>query len=180
MKPTRTLSPLLRELLQATRLARAPAFAEILRTMGFTSHDCPMWGIEAVSAGDDFYQPDENGRLAAIVPAFEGRHVVDLVACSFTTRAMCTRKGIATVLGFDDIADACAGLEPLAVHDDALSWLRNKCRGIVVIDWTAAPTLLRDVPSLLCESEATAERLTRAFERPNPYPPILVKDGATR
>ncbi len=180
MKPTRTLSPLLRELLQATRLARDPAFAEILLTMGFTSHDCPMWGIEAVSAGEEFYQPDENGRLAAIVPAFDGRHVIDLVACSFTTRAMCTRRGVATVLGLDDIADACAGREPLAVHDDALSWLRHKCRGVVVIDWTAGPALLRDVRELHCESEATAERLKWAFERPNPYPPILVRDGATR
>jgi len=35
---------------------------------------------------------------------FEGRHVVDLVACSFPTRAMRTRKGIATVLGLDEVA----------------------------------------------------------------------------
>ncbi len=130
--------------------------------------------------GDEFYQPDEGGRLAAIVPAFEGRHLVDLVACSFTSRAMRTRNGIATVLGFDRIEDACLGREPLRVHDHALSWLRNKCRGVVVIDWTAAPSLLRDVPSLVCESEATAAELTRAFERPNPYPPILVQNGETR
>jgi hypothetical protein len=180
MKKRRLPSPLLRELLQAARLARAPAFAEILLTAGWTSLGCPMWGIDAVSAGDTFYQPDENGQVAAILPAFEGPHLVDLVACSFATREMRTRRGIAQVLGHDWIEDACLGLQPLAVYADALSWLRNKCRGVVVIDWTAAPRLLRDVPALHCESEAVAAALTQAFERPSPYPPILVRNGETR
>jgi len=180
MKNRRLPSPLLRELLQAARLARKPEFAEILLTAGWTSVGCPMWGIDAVSAGDEFYQPDENGGMAAILPAYEGPHLVDLVACSFTSRQMRTRRGIAQVLGFDWIEDACLGLQPLAVHADALSWLRHGCRGIVVIDWTAAPRLLRDVPALHCENEAVAAALQQAFERPAPYPPIHVRNGETR
>ncbi len=180
MKSKRPLSPLLRELLQASQLAREPACAECLRTLGLSELGRPLWGIDAVSAGDVFYQPDLNGDLAAIVPAFEGPHLVDLVACFFDTRAMRTRRGIAPVLGFDRIEDACLGLQPLMVFDHALSWLHARCRGVVVIDWTAAPRLLRDVQAIRCESEATAEALRAAFERPNPYPPIYVQDGATR
>ena len=185
MKTDRFPSPLQRELFQAAQLARTAAFAEVLRTMGLGVLGCHMWGIEAVSAGDcfdqpAFYQPDENGKLAAIVPAFEGGDLVDLVACSFATRAMHTRKGIATVLGFDWIEDACLGLQPLIVYDNALSWLHHRCRGVVVIDWTAASRLLRDVPAIQCESDATAAALKAAFERPNPYPPIYVHDGVTK
>lgn len=152
-----------------------------------------MWGICGVSAGPEFYQPDDAGVLAAIVPAVEGPEdpyiegpgtegpgIVDLVACSLATRAMRTRRGIAAVLGHARIDDAVLGNQPLNVYDDALSWLRGGCRGVVVLDWPAAPLLLREVPALTCESRATAERLGAAFERPRPYPPILVHHGERR
>jgi hypothetical protein len=50
----------------------------------------------------------------------------------------------------------------------------------VILDWQAAPLLLREVPTLHCESQATADRLVGAFERPRPYPPILVHNGERR
>ncbi len=180
MKPIRPLSPLLRELLKASQLARRPAFAEPLRRFGLTSDLCPVWGIDSVSAGLEFYQPDDEGHMAAIVPAFEGPCIVDLVACHFGTRQMRTRKGIAAVLGFDWIEDAFLGNEPLRIYDNALTWLRAKCRGVVILDWQAAPDLLRNVPALRCESEDTAQRLLWALERPRSYPPILVRNGETR
>ncbi len=184
MKPARHLSPLLRELHQATLLARAPLFADALRAFGLTLEGCPLWGVASVDADETFYQPDEEGILSAIVPAYEdvrGRPtIVDLVACNFATREMRTRKGVATVLGHDLIENACLGCETLNVYDNALTWLRGKCRGVVIVDWQAASDLLRDVPGLCCESPATAQRLAAAFERPRPYPPILVHNGEKR
>ena len=53
-------------------------------------------------------------------------------------------------------------------------------RGVVVLDWNDAPLLLREVPALHCESDLTAQRLVRAFERPRPYPPVLVHNGEQR
>jgi hypothetical protein len=180
VKPIRPLSPLLRELLKASQLARRPAFAEPLRRFGLTSVLCPVWGIDSVVAGPDLYQPDEEGHMAAIVPAFEGSSIVDLVACHFGTRQMRTRKGVAAVLGHHWIEDACLGNEGLRIYDNAITWLLAKCRGVVVLDWQAAPHLLRDVPALHCESEQTAQWLQQAFERPNPYPPIVVTNGEYR
>jgi len=87
-------------------------------------------------------------------------------------------KGLGgTVLGHEWIDDAFLGNEPLAVYDNALTWLRGGCRGVVVLDCQAAPLLLREAPALVCESPATARRLTEAFERPRPHPPVLVHTG---
>jgi hypothetical protein len=158
-------------------MARLGAFARSLQEIGLTNLPVPMWGIACVSIGREFYQPDEDGKLALIVPAFEHGRIVDLVACPFATRQVRTRKGIAPVLGHEWIDDAKLGLEPLKVFDDVFSWLRGRCRGVVVLDFDAAPRLLRDVPSLHCESQAMADCLIEAFEWPLPYPPVLVPNG---
>ncbi len=174
------LSPLLRELLVASQLARRPVFANILRTVGLTYLECPVWGIASVVAGTELYQPDESGITAAIVPAFEGSNIVDLVACSFGSRQMRTRRGIAPLLGREWIEDDFLASQPLRVFDNALTWLRGKCRGIVILDWQAAPLLLREVPEFHCQSTATAQRLREAFEQPRPCPSILVPNGVSR
>jgi len=66
------------------------------------------------------------------------------------------------------------------VFDDVFTWLRGGCRGVVVLDFETAPRLLRDVPSLHCESRVTADRLIEAFEWPLPYPPVLLSNGVKR
>ena len=141
MRSSDLLSPLLRELHRASLLARAPAFADALRAFGLTPYDCPLWGVASVEADEVFYQPSEEGILSAIVPAYEGPRIVDLVACCFATREMRTRKGIASVLGHEWIEDSFLGNEPLKIFDNALTWLRGKCRGVVVLDWNDAPLL---------------------------------------
>ena len=155
-------------------MAQQSAFAEGLRELGLTGIPVPMWGLATVIAGPEFYEPDEGGTLAAIVPAFERSGLVDLVACSFVSREMRTRKGIASVLGHEWIERAVNNMDALTVFDDAFTWLRGRCRGVVVIDWNDAPRLLREVPQLKCQSRRTADLLAEAFERPLPYPPILL------
>jgi hypothetical protein len=161
-------------------MAQQDAFARSLREIGLANLAVPLWGIATVTAGREFYQPDEGGSMAVIVPAFEHGQIVDLVACSFGTLQMRTRKGIASVLGHERIDDAKLGLEPLKVFDDVFTWLHGHGRGVVVLDWKDAPRLLRDVPSLHCESRETADRLIEAFEWPLPYPPVLVSNGVKR
>ena len=173
-------SPLLRELVKASQMAQQSAFARSLKEFGLTNLVIPYWGIATVTVGREFYQPDEGGKLAVIVPAFEHGRIVDLVACSFETSQVRTRKGIASVLGHEWIDDAKLGLEPLKVFDDVFSWLRGRCRGVVVLDFDAAPRLLRDVPSLHCESPAMAQVLTETFGWPQPDPPITDSKGARR
>lgn len=155
-------------------MAQESAFAEILQDLGLTHIPVPMWGIAPVIAGQEFYEPDEGGTLAAIVPAFEKTGLVDLVACSFVSRQMRTRKGIVSVLGHEWIERAVSNNAQLMVFDDVFRWLRGLCRGVVVIDWTDAPRLLREVPELKCQSRHTADLLAEAFERPLHYPPILL------
>ncbi|HEX4511657.1 MAG TPA: hypothetical protein VH328_16325 [Burkholderiaceae bacterium] len=177
MTSTRPPSPLLRELLKASQMARGPLFAPRLSAAGLPVLGVPLWGIDVVSAGTQFYQPDEAGTLAAIVAAYHGRSMVDLVACSFTTRETRTRKGVAVVLGEEWIEDARFGSRPLRIFDDVFTWLNGSCRGVVVIDWQEAPHHLRDISQIHCESAVTADRLIRAFERPTPYPRVLVCNG---
>ena len=158
-------------------MAQQSAFASSLRKIGLTNLPLPMWGIATVTVDHEFYQPDEGGKLAVIVPVLDREQIIDLVACTFGTLQVRTRKGVAPVLGHEWIDDAKLGLEPLKVFDDVLSWLRGRCRGVVVLDFEAAPRLLRDVPALHCESHAMAEFLIEGFEWPLPYPPVLVPNG---
>lgn len=168
------VSQLHRELLGAYCLAREPAVAQGLRDIGVAPPAWPLWGIGAVSAGPRHYQPDPDGTCALIAGAYEDGALVDLVATSVTSLAMRCRRGDARLLGFDIIERAREHDCPLIVFDNACAWARHRGLGVVIVDWNRGPELLRDVPRLLCKSPAMALRLKRAFERPRPYPEILV------
>jgi len=155
-------------------------FADLLQRFRLPSIDLddpPFWGIAEVSAGPTFYQPEEEGLLAAIVPAVEDGEIVDLVACGVDSRQMRTRRGIADLLGYDCIPEYPFSEIPLPVYDDVLGWLRAGCQGVVVLDWQTGAPRLRHASALCCESEATADRLLQAFQRPPRYPEIFVRNG---
>jgi hypothetical protein len=178
---TSTGSPptLLRELEEATLLARAPAFADRLASVGLTScGEFEGFGIARVIAGLEFYEPHEDGVPALIVPAVEQGEIVDLVACAFGSRLMRTRCGIARLLGHDHVVDRTFfSNEQVEVFEDAFAWVKAAGEGVVVIDWQFGPSLLRDLPALRCAHAETATRLRDAFVRPPPYPPIHLNHG---
>lgn len=178
MKSSGSSPTLLRELAEATLLARTPTFARLLSEAGLASDVYEVIGVANVVAGPSFYEPHEDGTPAVIVPAMEEGHLVDLVACAFASRQMRTRTGVARLLGYDRVVD-CTFFEDetVEVFADPFAWLKGLCEGVVVIDWQLGLPLLRDLPGLRCTCRATLERLHEAFERPNPYPTLTLCKG---
>ncbi len=133
-----------------------------------------LWGLATVTADDRFYEPDPEGRFAIIAGAFEEGRLIDLVAMSVATRAMRRRRGETALLGSEAIEFARETERPLRVFSHPLSWVRNRCHGVVVLDWRLAPYLLADLPAITCDSPLLAARLQQAFDRPIPAPTIFV------
>lgn len=92
---------------------------------------------------------------------------------------LATWTGRAFALGEDNIVNAatyafdCA----LHVHRDPLSWLQDRARGIVVLDWRRAFDMLRDAPRI-----AIGEGLLPLYRRHMrcPLPEIEVVDALGR
>jgi hypothetical protein len=169
---------LLRELEEATLLARTPTFADSLKSVGLASCEVEGFGVARVLADTEFYEPHEDGHPALIVPAIEQGCLVDLVACAFGSRLMRTRCGIARLLGLDHVHNRTFFAdEQVEVFADAFAWVKAGCKGVVVIDWQVGHWPLRDLPAIRCADAATGKRLRDAFVRPNPYPPIHLDHG---
>lgn len=178
MNSTGSSPTLLRELEEATLLARTPTFADSLKSVGLASFEVEGFGIARVLADEEFYEPHEDGDPVIIVPAVEQGEIVDLVACAFHSRQMRTRCGIARLLGLDHVFNQTFFAdEQVEVFADAIAWLKGGRKGVVVIDWQVGHWPLRDLPALRCADPATATRLRDAFVRPAPYPPIHLNHG---
>jgi hypothetical protein len=168
------------ELDTAARFAARPELAPVLADMRLDRAGLPPWGIAHVAADKVFYEPDPDGKPAIIVGAFEQGELIDLVATSLDTRAMRRRCGEARLLGMDWIERARDLAKPLSLFNDAFAWLAGDGCGAVVLDWRAAPRELADLRGLLCQSEALARRVTQAFARPVPLPPLYVHRSDNR
>jgi hypothetical protein len=162
------------ELDAAARFAARPELAAALAAMRLDRAGLPPWGIACVAADKEFYEPDPDGKAAVVVGAFEQGELVDLVATSLGTRAMRRRCGEARLLGADWIGRARDLDKPLNLFNDAFAWLAGDGCGAVILDWRAAPRELADLKGLLCQSEALAHRVARAFAQPVPLPPLYV------
>lgn len=171
-------SPLLRELIEAQRLARHPdiAYSVPARVRG----GGVAWGFATVEADDRFYQPSPDGRSAALITAayerIGGRScIVDLVATSLASGATRLRTGDGVLLGADYLALALLREWPVRLYEDPRAWLMARGHGVVVLDWREAVYRLADAPSLVCQTPALAGRMRDAFARPIALPPLLVK-----
>lgn len=174
------LNPLLLELLQANRLANVPALRAVLTKFGLPATGPRLWGLADVELDGPFYQPVTHGTPALVAAAYEaaghGRSsIVDLVAISLRGRhAMRTRRGVATFLGSDNIDLALEHGWPLHLYETGWSWIVNRCRGAVVLDWRRAPHRLTHLRAIACETPDLAHRLRRFLERPLPIPDLSV------
>jgi hypothetical protein len=164
---------LLPELIAAYRFARRPKYRKALERRGLVFGGDYLWGVAHVAVDALFYEPDPEGTPALIVGAFELGALIDLVAVS-SVFGLRTRRGDADLLGHDALETACLFEKPLDLYADAWSWLRHDCRGATIVNWRAAPGLLRGVPRIRCETAQLAERVDQAFARPIPCPPLLV------
>jgi hypothetical protein len=93
--------------------------------------------VNGIRADDGFFEEDPAG---AGWPAFYEEAADDAVFWQPETDAVATWHGRAFALGEDNIVAAAtyAFDNHLHVHTSVLDWLRDKGRGIVVIDWRLA------------------------------------------
>lgn len=141
----------------------APVLAELM----------PIRVVQGVCAGDGRLEEAEAGEAFL---AFEEAN--DIVLWCPGTGELTSWCAHAFALGEDNILNAgtYAFDNHLTIHADALDWLRDRCRGIVVLRWELAFDMLRDAPRI-----AVAERLLPLYRRhmtPRrlPEPAVLADD----
>ncbi len=150
----RRLVCLERELFQASDRADHVDLTDVLLDLGLVRS--PEWGFDYVCRVGDLYEPDISGVAALIVPVIKDGMLIDLVACSIASRNFRTRRGIARVLGEDDIGIARQSGVRLPLFEDPLHWLRAGGRGAVIIDWTQVQFALAGVIGVACQSRDLA------------------------
>ena len=171
------MSPLFRELLAARRTAKSPDLADALQPCGLPIDGGPTWGVSFVDIDPHHYAPAAGGKAAIITPLFADGALLDLIATGLATRSTRTRLGVATMLGREWIDHAKATETAVRLFGDPIEWLRNGCRGAVVIDWRAARYELADLPGIACENEMLAKRVEHALKQPARIPQLFVREA---
>ena len=167
---------LLRELLWAHSRVGVADLAAGLELCGIPSLGVPVWGVDFVESIGGHYVPRADGRPAIIVPVFDGAELVDLTATSLETRRTLTREGVAWVLGQDALDRAMESDAPVQLFGDPIEWLRNCCRGAVVLNWNAARFSLADLPGIACASDLLAKRVHGVLRQSLRIPPLFVRE----
>jgi hypothetical protein len=73
----------------------------------------------------------------------------DLIFWRPRTGDLTTWAGRSFALGAtDNLSSAAGALAPLRVHASPMGWLRDRGRGLVIVDWRQAFDRLRDVPGI--------------------------------
>jgi len=177
------MSPLFPELLTAHLRVCAPELADALMACGlpldgagFPLDGVPLFGVEFIELGGQHYTPLAGGHPAIIVPAIEGGELVDLTATGLATRRTVTRYGNAAVLGQEAIDHAKAADTYVHIFGDPIEWLRHRCRGAVVLDWSVARFALADLPAIACATEFLAARIDKELRQPLAVPPLFVRE----
>ena len=154
-------------------------------------------GLERIRPCGRMYEPAEDGLLALVVPvsdvwpisSFEGEPTVyDLVA--FDPRnpnQWWLRTGYAAALNAValDISSrtiwASDADPPLRLFRNPLSWLRNECNGVVILDRKRTRTLLASVPRILPEDDVHAHELHGLLHvDPPDLPKIVLRRTAAK
>jgi hypothetical protein len=174
------MTSFLSELLTAHKRARTRDLAPALQACGLPIDSGPTWGVAFVEPSGPHYTPREGGKPAIIVPVFDGGELIDLTATGLETRRTVTRLGIASVLG--QVAIDCAKDSETYVYlfSDPIEWLRNRCAGAVVLDWSVARYELADLPGIACATEFVAARIDKELRQPTHVPPLFVREGMHR
>lgn len=168
---------LLRELVRVWLNARHPEARSVLADAGVPLDCGQAWGFDCVETDAYHYRHDPGGVPAVIVPHFEDRRLVDLVAVGLRQRSSRTLLGVCTILGSDHLDSARHRDRPARLYADPIDWYANRRDGAVVVDWRAARIKLSDLPGIACDEEATARRIDEALRVPMNLPPIFVREA---
>lgn len=130
--------------------------------------------------GPGMFDYDEDGEWQCVIPELRNCQVCDLVTFPLDApQRLASLRGIASMLGEDEI-DRSAFVDGAAtLWDDPVQWLKAGGEGGVLLDRSQPPLVLAD-PALVitCASFELAEALTRAFSRPTPVPQLRVRKEA--
>lgn len=148
---------------------------------------CGLAQIDPDTAGR-FYQPFVGGVPAIVVPVLDAEELVDILA--FDPRRphrWWLRTGATKFLGGDELADLLLGprlfTDPICVHRTPLNWLRNSCRGVVILNIDRGLGDLEIAPNgIAAEDDAhqreIRDRLTRVAMRR--LPDVIVRESEGR
>lgn len=125
--------------------------------------------VRGVSTTDGRLDLDPDGDSFIAFPEDE-----DFVFWSPVSGKLATWNGRCFALGADNIMSTVtyAFDNYLTVHPCPIAWLRDQCRGIVVLNWNLAFDMLRDVPRI-----AVSERLLPTYRqhmKPRRLPELAV------
>lgn len=138
------------------------------------------WGVvNAVDVGDGLYRPGD-GLLHLILPVWDGGELIDLVAFRSGDPAdWRLRTGLGLALGLQQGWERYYWQDEVTLSLTPLDWLRNGAEGLCIVDWDAPDiAMMSSLPAITCPSRQAASRLRQALTRPQPLPPILVKETA--
>jgi hypothetical protein len=119
---------------------------------------------------------DQTGHaLAVLIPALdESGETIDLVAWRMDTGAVATWRGVACILGGDQIAAPRIEVDGLKVFPGPAEWLRAGRHGVVILDRESAGWRLSG-ETLIVSDAAFGRRLRDALRLPEPR--VYVEDS---
>lgn len=127
-----------------------------------------------IDVDDGLYAPSADGEPHLILPVFERRNLVDLIA--FTSNkplAWLLRLGLGWSLGLLDGLEHHSGKDEVRLWATPLDWLRAGCDGLCILDWSAPDVReLTRLSRIHCQNRALSEVLKEALARPNRLPEI--------
>ncbi len=160
-----------------------------------TLHCCPL-GYERIEVEGNLYAPSDDGQPAVIQPVFEwvsggpyldkeGRllpeapepelTLPDLIAwhTSDPSRWWTRRGEPALLLGGGALEAAAKAESPLKVYRDPLSWLRNACRGVVLIAREGLESAFVGIRHLDAQDLEHGQELHAWLHQPDPFLPVV-------
>lgn len=125
--------------------------------------------VRGVRAADGYFDLDPEGD--GFIAFDEGD---DYVFWSPVSGELATWHGRAFALGEDNIINAgtYAFDNYLTIHPSPIEWLRDRCRGIVVLNWNLAFDMLRDAPRIAVSEELLP--IYRQHMKPRHTPELAV------
>ena len=136
------------------------------------------WGVvNAIDVGDGLYRPGD-GPLHLLLPVWDGEDLVDLVVFrSGDPSDWRLRTGLGLALGLERGWERHHWVDEVELTLTPLDWLRNGADGLCLVDWDAPDiSMLVSLPRIICPTRESAAQLRQALTRPQPLPPITVKE----
>lgn len=136
------------------------------------------WGVvNAVDVGDGLYNPG-NGPLHMLLPVWNAEDLIDLVAFRSSNPAdWRLRTGLGLALGLEGGWERHHWEDEVSLSLTPLDWLRDGADGLCIVDWDAPEiAMLASLPRIVCPTRESASQLRQALTRPQPLPPIILKE----